>query len=265
MQNENYLDEYLHLLYLDSTLTEAQLQEAFLNIDKIKDSFEKNLTSAYTFLKDYGISASVIKSQAGKSYGRIKGMIQKREDPELIAKAISDSSFGWIDRALHKIVDVQTIKEKPIAAAIALTLVVGLLNSIFIEVFGSFFGVQIGMNIVAMLVAPFLEEALKKVSILSGRPYLITGIFSGIEAVQYIIQLTLMGLSFPKVVMMRAIGILFHFGTMLVQKYFHRQSIESGVAYRSDVGYFVAVVAHSFFNIMATILNGPITKWVAKA
>jgi hypothetical protein len=264
MQGQTYLDEYLHLLYLDSMLTEEQLQESFLDIDRIRNSFEKNITKAHAFLRKYNVTPSDIKKHASKSYGRIKGMIQRRESPELIAQAISDSAFGWIDETLKNIIDVERVREKPIAAAIGMTLVVSVLNGLFALFFGSFFGFGIGMNIVAIVVAPFLEEALKRVAVLSGKPFLVTGIFAGIEAIDYVVRLTLMGMSLPKVILLRGIGIMLHFGTMLIQKYFVKKSVETGESYKSDTGYFLAVAVHSLFNIVATVANASIGKWALK-
>ncbi len=105
----------------------------------------------------------------------------------------------------------------------------------------------------AIIVAPITEEIAKQIAIRGNYPWLYTSIFAGTEMALYLVNLTAMGISLGVAVFARVIAVMFHFTTMIIQKSFYDEGIETGDESKKQTGLFVAMILHCTWNSLASL------------
>ena len=82
----------------------------------------------------------------------------------------------------------------------------------------------------------------------------LTGIFAGIEAIEYVLMMVMQGVALPQAIILRAIGVALHFSLTFIQKNLGEFLDRGDPENRSWIPYLVAVGIHSLWNTMATTL-----------
>jgi len=258
---ENIITESF-LLYLQDTelINEGLLLEG-LTFDKIKSSFLSNVNKVENVLKEYGVDITSIKSSAKSLSVNLKKEFEKGVSPEdmgkQLSKMVAKKVFPFIDTFKKKL--IQTTENKTVLEKVAIA--VGLLIILlFIQVFFVSLTSVIIRNdafttiFTALIIAPITEEALKSYFILKGMPWVGVSIIFGFELIGYVIAFLLQGMSLPKILMLRAITLLMHFGTTYLQKSMIDNEkigkyVEPSTVYKA---WFAGVLCHCAFNTLAT-------------
>jgi len=262
---ENYLG------YLDIVdLNEKELQEHVVNLiieskvsmSKIQTSFKKNIKLVEKYLKDHKVNLGYIKGEAKKAGDYINTQYKKGVTADKASKAIVNSiGKKTINKCITQIkkysetlnINLEEKIVRSLGIFVALMFIHGLLLSITGPLIGSLFGAQSIMIFSIVVLAPLLEEYMKRYAILKNYPYVYTGVFSGLEAMLYIGALVSQGTALTSALILRAIVITMHFSTTLIQKHFHDKEISSGKEKSSLTGYYITVAAHSLWNLLAIL------------
>jgi len=259
MENVNILDSYINFLQSSSeeVLNEALLSEGAFS--KLADSYKKNVKVAKSVLSKYGISVSLVEKR-GKVTGKKIGKLLSEKNQKGALKVWRDGLQKLISSPEVK----QVIEKLPKQVAISLLMVLSLilLNSTLVGMFGvasffkiPFFGYLIsrtGMIVTMGVIAPFLEEAAKRIAILGKFPWLYTGIFSVGEFLMYIMQ----GSLAPAFIVGRIIGVIHHFVLTKIQKIFHDKAEVKDKKFISYIGFMIAFAIHASNNIVAVLQMG---------
>lgn len=281
---ENILTEKLNQLYFqessieiineyynrDIQKIEDLLEEGFNQnkIDKLKDSYDKNIKIVKKILLDNGIDVSRIQNQGLLLGKTVKNDIKNREKPEVIQNKLIKGAAKIIKKeaiSAKKSFEEKSLSEK-IARSLFIFVIVLFLNTLFGGIFIGFLGAQVGMAVLAVVIAPLVEESAKRLSIIHDHPWIYTGIFAGLELLQYVISLISAGGLLVPVLIVRLIALLMHFSTTFIQKYFkekgeekNKQGMENNL---EMIGYFLAIGIHVTWNIIGLIMNKKIGAWI---
>jgi tryptophan-rich sensory protein len=281
---ENILTEKLNQLYFqessieiineyynrDIQKIEDLLEEGFIQnkIDKLKDSYDKNIKIVKKILLDNGIDVSRIQNQGLLLGKTVKNDIKNREKPEVIQNKLIKGAAKIIKKeaiSAKKSFEEKSLSEK-IARSLFIFVIVLFLNTLFGGIFVGFLGAQVGMVVLAVVIAPLVEESAKRLSIIHDHPWIYTGIFAGLELLQYVISLISAGGLLVPVLIVRLLALLMHFSTTFIQKYFkekgeekNKQGMENNL---EMIGYFLAIGIHVTWNIIGLIMNKKIGAWI---
>ncbi len=281
---ENILTEKLNQLYFqessieiineyynrDIQKIEDLLEEGFIQnkIDKLKDSYDKNIKIVKKILLDNGIDVSRIQNQGLLLGKTVKNDIKNREKPEVIQNKLIKGAAKIIKKeaiSAKKSFEEKSLSEK-IARSLFIFVIVLFLNTLFGGIFIGFLGAQVGMVVLAVVIAPLVEESAKRLSIIHDHPWIYTGIFAGLELLQYVISLISAGGLLVPVLIVRLLALLMHFSTTFIQKYFkekgeekNKQGMENNL---EMIGYFLAIGIHVTWNIIGLIMNKKIGAWI---
>ncbi len=265
MQNiilESYLNSLNEEYFI---LNELKLND--FTIDKIQKSFKHNLKTSEDFLKNRGINIDIIKNEAKKLKSSFIDMMDSNINPEDASKKISSELSNFIIDNIKKFNIKPDEKQNPslmkklVLTYIILNIVV-FLNTLFLTVMaeGFFIPPEKAFALTAIVFAPIIEETGKAIALRSNFPYLYTGIFSFFEGLQYVIMLAVKGANIPLSILMRAVTVLMHFSTTIIQKYFYDKfGSESNM---TKVSWVIAVLLHSGFNSLGLIYNNKIKNFV---
>jgi tryptophan-rich sensory protein len=281
---ENILTEKLNQLYFqessieiineyynrDIQKIEDLLEEGFNQnkIDKLKDSYDKNIKIVKKILLDNGIDVSRIQNQGLLLGKTVKNDIKNREKPEVIQNKLIKGAAKIIKKeaiSAKKSFEEKSLSEK-ITRSLIIFVIVLFLNTLFGGIFIGFLGEQVGMAVLVVVIAPLVEESAKRLSIIHDHPWIYTGIFAGLELLQYVISLISAGGLLVPVLIVRLIALLMHFSTTFIQKYFkekgeekNKQGMENNL---EMIGYFLAIGIHVTWNIIGLIMNKKIGAWI---
>jgi len=281
---ENILTEKLNQLYFqessieiineyynrDIQKIEDLLEEGFIQnkIDKLKDSYDKNIKIVKKILLDNGIDVSRIQNQGLLLGKTVKNDIKNREKPEVIQNKLIKGAAKIIKKeaiSAKKSFEEKSLSEK-IARSLFIFVIVLFLNTLFGGIFIGFLGAQVGMVVLAVVIAPLVEESAKRLSIIHDHPWIYTGIFAGLELLQYVISLISAGGLLVPVLIVRLLALLMHFSTTFIQKYFKEkgeEKNEQGMENNLEmIGYFLAIGIHVTWNIIGLIMNKKIGAWI---
>jgi len=281
---ENILTEKLNQLYFqessieiineyynrDIQKIEDLLEEGFIQnkIDKLKDSYDKNIKIVKKILLDNGIDVSRIQNQGLLLGKTVKNDIKNREKPEVIQNKLIKGAAKIIKKeaiSAKKSFEEKSLSEK-IARSLFIFVIVLFLNTLFGGIFVGFLGAQVGMVVLAVVIAPLVEESAKRLSIIHDHPWIYTGIFAGLELLQYVISLISAGGLLVPVLIVRLLALLMHFSTTFIQKYFKEkgeEKNEQGMENNLEmIGYFLAIGIHVTWNIIGLIMNKKIGAWI---
>ncbi len=281
---ENILTEKLNQLYFqessieiineyynrDIQKIEDLLEEGFIQnkIDKLKDSYDKNIKIVKKILLDNGIDVSRIQNQGLLLGKTVKNDIKNREKPEVIQNKLIKGAAKIIKKeaiSAKKSFEEKSLSEK-IARSLFIFVIVLFLNTLFGGIFIGFLDPEVGIAVLAVVIAPLVEESAKRLSIIHDHPWIYTGIFAGLELLQYVISLISAGGLLVPVLIVRLIALLMHFSTTFIQKYFkekgeekNKQGMENNL---EMIGYFLAIGIHVTWNIIGLIMNKKIGAWI---
>lgn len=255
---------------LDNLINEGFIQN---NLDKITNSYNKNIDTVKKVLLDRGINVNRVKNKSllvGKTF---KNDIKNREKPEIIQKKIINSISKIIKEeaiSAKKEFDVANLGEK-ITSSVFILLLVLIISSILGAISVSIFGSTTGTILIALVIAPFIEEYAKRVAIIQKYPWIYTGIFSGFELLAYTIGLVLKGGSIVPVIIIRLASLLMHFATTYVQKFFREkeggnedQDVDN-MKFKTKmdtIGYFLGLSIHILWNTMALLLDKKLLSFI---
>ena len=258
LEKINFNDDFIEI--------DKILQEGFIsdNIDKLKNSYEKNMKTVNTFLVDHGVNLKRLKRKAINLKNEIKGDFHNRVDPKTLTKKISYKiSKIVIDegKQLKDTIENEYSLGEKIFGSILIFICVFISSSLILSISAPILG-NLAMIVTSIIVAPIIEEAGKRIAVLEKYPWVYTGIFAGIEMLMYVFDLINAGGAITAVIIMRLMALMMHFGTAIIQKYFHDKSISENDDSYSYAGYILAVFVHATWNIIGVLFNKQISSIV---
>jgi len=268
--NDKLVEGYLNYVQQDFNLkdfviTEAQM-ETFLSeaevVGKKVNSYLEKVETKYKKL--YSISFESIK-KLGKTQGkRLKTEFKKGTTPEELGKKIAKSSKDFIIAQAKKAVNSAkglTITEK-VAGGILAFMIIIFINTMLMTLLTGLLSPPVVTQVVAVVIAPMVEEAAKTYFIKIGMPWIGSSIVFGLEAIMYIMNLVMAGAKVSKVIILRLTALLVHFSTTYVQKkIIDKNGDESTSLY---VAWACGVAIHASWNTLSLLLNDKIAQLIFK-
>jgi len=242
----------------DMELFNEIIQESLVTkvkIDTLVKYTKKNLKNIENSLIDYGVDIKRIKRKSLNLATSLRSDLKKREDPDKIEKKIIKEGREIIKDEIilfKKNFDDKSLIEKILLSVVILILII-FLSYLGFSILSFFFGEFAAFIVFSIAIAPMIEEFGKRLAIHGKYPWLYTGIFSGLEMLGYVIGFMKMGGNILPYIILRLIAVLMHFSTTYVQKYFMDKK-EQDINY-TDMGYFLAILIHSSWNLLALIFN----------
>lgn len=254
---------------LDELINEGFVQN---NIDKLTNSYNKNINTVKKVLIDHGINVNRIKSKGILLSKTFKNDIRNREKPEVIQSKIIKGVAKIVREeaiSVKKEFDALELSEK-IISSIFIFLIVLLLNTFLSLVGAILFSPQIASILLALVIAPIIEESAKRLAIVQKYPWIYTGIFAGLELLQYVTSLISAGGMIVPILIIRLLALLMHFSTTFVQKYFREKETEKtedeeGLEFKNKmdkIGYFLAIAIHVLWNTVSLIMNKKLEAFI---
>ena len=230
-------------------------------VDKILKSGVKNLKTCEKVLKDNGIDVKLIKKMGVQLGNKFSAALQSKKindktKPQEFAKILKP----YVNK-IKAYVEEKTTAEK-IGGSIVILAVLVMLSSGIAGAVMAIVGQKVGMIIAILAVAPIMEEYAKRIALLSGYPWVYTGIFAGFEAVLYIAGGLASGVgaaALGSLVVGRLFAVGLHFMTTLIQKGYKEEEEEEAAARGekpgeiSFQGYWMGVIVHFCWNLLAVI------------
>jgi hypothetical protein len=162
---------------------------------------------------------------------------------------------------IKKLGDTLNLNDQ-ITYAIFLGMLIGIVNFMCMTFLTGIAGAKIGELITAVIIAPMVEELAKNNFIKEKMPWLGTGIVFSMEFFDYVLKAVSMGYSFVGIVLIRLVGLLFHFLTTYIQKSIMDIKSEERTFFtenKAKIAWFTGVVMHASYNLLATIYSKEIT------
>lgn len=238
---ESYLTYLQFPFNIDQLLKEIEMLDEGI-IEKIETSFTKNKKYIKRFLKDQGININKATMGTSKYKQKITTAYKKGVSPEKVAKDIVRDLI----KDIVKYVKEASVPKKLFIATIFFLVVMQLesICLIFLSTFLGAVGPEHVQRLLLIVIAPLIEEGVKAFGIAKKYPWIMTGVFAGLESVKNIFQLVMVGASPTRMILIRAITIVMHFSTMLIQKHFKEKDM-------ALVGFIAAFLIHAIFNMLA--------------
>jgi len=256
------LESYIDYLNYEPLNEISKIGEFSKNqIDKLVNACRKNLKTAMKVLMDYGVDVEEMKKDAkqlSKSLTRGNKDLSKE-----ISKGVLRAYEKQREGIEKKINDKDMKLRTKIAISISLLFSVIFVSILMMFICTSFF-ISIGLPkmfiiLFPMIVlAPVIEEYGKRFSIIGKYPWVYTGIFSGFEAILYLVKLINMGYSIPLSVIYRTLPIIMHFLTTYIQKTIGEREIKEKGIKLEDIsykGYSLGVIIHSVYNSLGILFE----------
>ena len=246
---------------IDSIITESLVSN---KIDKLQESYNKNIKLVEKYLYDKGININRIRSSASKVAESVKNDFKNKKDPKEIQNKIIKSAYKIVKTEVSSVAkkyETMSTSEKIVNSLIIFVLVL-FMNSLAAIIATIFFGPQLATTLLTILLAPLIEEAAKKFAIEEGYPWIYTGIFAGLEMAQYVVQIIAAGGILVPALIVRLLALMMHFGTTYVQKYYQEKGQTDSTTDWAMVGYCLGVFIHVLWNVMGTVYNEPISSFV---
>lgn len=255
---ENNIEVGFYLDYLFES-ERVILTEGIVD-SRIIPAYKRNIDLIKKFLTHHNVNLDKVHAETRNVYRQLESKMLRRVEPVKVA--------SWLNRKITAIIyeiigppSANPDLSEKIVRSLRLVLIV-VIAQLLVEMMiggpllGGLMGASTATAFMAIVIAPITEEALKKVGILEGYPFLMTGIFAGIEAMEYIAMMIAAGTPLLTAVVVRAALVVFHFCTMLIQKYFHRKGVELQSTKLDTMGYIMAVVTHASWNTIAVLMRG---------
>lgn len=266
-----YLSEqqqHINELFNRDSIRLEIIKESFTadKLDSIKKSFEKNIEIIPKFLLKYGINVNRVKEESKKLSEEVKRDLKEKKDPKIIQDKITHSCFQIVKTEFNSAKETfyeMSLSDKIILSLMIFTIVL-VLNTVILVLFSSFFGPELGMMVLSLILGPVIEESAKRYAIKENYPWVYTGIFAGLELLDYVIKIVFAGGLLIPALIVRISTLMMHFATTAVQKYFHdKDELEGNQDSTStNIGYILAIFIHVTWNIVGTIFNKQIGAFV---
>ena len=254
----------------DQEFSEQYLQEAFINIsedklEKARVAGEKNIKVIGKVLKDYGINIEYIRIQSNKAVKMMKNMF----DQNVPVEKASLKVLAVVGKSIYKKV-AKSIKEKSLSKKIIMSLLV-FAGVFFVSYVYSGIFVTVGimsnsynfyMGIFNCVIAPIIEEIGKRIAVKGKYPFVYVTIFSGLEFLLYYSKMVSLGISVPKIVLVRGLVVAMHFVTTAIQNHYYKKSIEKDDPKIQFNGFVIAVSIHMLYNFFALMYNKEINSFL---
>jgi len=267
------LDSYL--CYLNdieriNNLSQFEYLSEAVIVDKLVSYVKATEAKISTTLVKYKIKASEVKKdgrELAKKYNiKIKKMHTQKISVEKAGELIGDD----IKAAVKKRIEAAKVAwkgldiSKKIIIGIIMMVLVLLVNSLIIHTLIAHFPYMTAVRLGASIVAPLVEEASKTIFIHLKMPYVGTGIVYGLEMLMYAIKAVAMGVSLPRIIIVRIAGLTMHFLTTFIQKKIIETS-KPDDAIRSKankviIAYMTGVLIHSMYNVL--VMTGPLSSYI---
>jgi len=253
------IEQNVCLNEIESLIQELSLSD-FSNYAKKFSLIEKAL-------KQYGVSVEKLKLFSFKLKNKVEKMFDKGMTPEQaseqLVNALKDEAIATAKHLASKY-NEETLPNK-IYIALCMFITVLMINSIIGSILIPIAGDK-AFSILAVVVAPMVEEAAKNYFIAQGLPWVGTGIVFGLELLQYLLSLMMQGLKIGKIIILRIASLLMHFGTTFVQKKIIDSSdsdSEGDYNNKRFIAWTVGVGIHATWNLFAIIYNDQIIGWAS--
>lgn len=265
------LNEFEDLLKKDmETLNEMKL----VNKDVVVKSYNHNMKVLKKVLVDHGVSVIKLQSHgkraadivrtaqsSGKSPKIAANLVIKKVITPAVSKAVKGAKYNEKEKEDPSVI-IKIGKSLVVFAAVVIvnTFLMALLGIPVAVATGSPMAVALVCHVV---IAPFVEEYAKYLSILEGYPWIYTGIFSGLEAMKYIVSILALGHSLTSALIVRALAVMMHFTTTWIQKHYREKDNEATESNMMGKSYYVAVGLHAVWNLVGTVFAKEITSFMS--
>ena len=258
---DNYLS-YIDEKYIALEMKQLGLLAEAVDLSKLRLTYKKSIEKVKSILIEHKVNPDRIINMAKRQAGKYKGSLKKWHSQGVdsnvaglkLSKKIGKDVIRVVKSTAEEYPDLKLGQKIAIAfvAFIIVLVVQAILSVILILLIRD---AKLVVTIIAVAMAPLVEESLKSYFIAKGMPWIGTGIVFGIEAVMYVFKMMIAGMTVGRVLLVRAIGLLMHFGTTAIQKKFTE-------ADHAFAGWILAVCIHATFNIVAISLDPQIASWL---
>ena len=269
------LDGYLGALQVEDVqmLYEAELLAEKFSLAKTTTMMKEAIPRARKILKSYGISTETIEKQGKAASSKLHTYFKQGKKPDEISKILIKSAFQSLKNGpiqkIKKAVDMTGEEEmgqgKKIAVALGCFALILFLNGWLAGVAAVSFGPEIGAILLAVVIAPMVEEAFKNYFVQKGMPITGTVVVFGLELVMYVMNLAAMGLALPKILILRASALAMHFATTVIQKHMMEkadQNDQEDMMKWAFAAWVAGVGVHMAWNIFGLIYNQELLSWM---
>lgn len=241
------------------------------NIDtkQLVSNTRQNQRTIETILKNYGVDTNELKSLAKDISNKLSNAIKSGSTKrvELITQTSSLKIKNYLKKMKLNITDERVLK------SILLLVIVFLLSWLFdFTLTAVLSSIGIGFLapvIMSLLIAPFFEEVPKAMAIFGNYEWTYTTLFAGTE---YLLKLVTLWKGLKKIAVSKGArfnsksllsyalislpAIALHFITTKIQKVISKD-VDSNLSDKSkrNLGYIIAVIVHSFFNLFTSLLT----------
>lgn len=270
MQKQTYLENYLgYIQAIERTqvITEMDYLIEMISKEKIANMSKKQMQYIEKAMKKLGIGIDYIKAQGKKMSKKIKSDYDKGKTFEVSAKEVTASASRVVSQAVEK------AKDDILALSTGEKILVAILAFLVIFYFNSALGLLVlaivgdpvrTTAILAVIIAPMVEEAAKNYFIERDMPWIGTGVFAGLEALHYLAALIFGGASvIAKFAIVRMSTLGLHFATTAIQK----KIIDKGKDVDKDrkfIAWLTGFGIHATWNTLGLVYNAKIVAWVMK-
>lgn len=217
---ENTIEELLNESFADINYSPDQIKkicEYFQNftINESSDLYVINEANTTTALQKLGVTnTSEVQNSINKASKEITDKIKK----EGINRSTSKSIASIIENTISNIAVTITDggKNSKMANATISLIIVVLVNTIIANVLVALFGMTIGVKILAIFVAPIVEELAKKVAIKGGYIVEFTTLFNSYEFINYVARGSFT-YGFANMIKVRLMTVGMHITTTIVE------------------------------------------------
>lgn len=250
--------EYVQLYEQTTVLTEEQLNTLLLEAPEMTKKVSAFITwGEKTLKKKYNISVEPIRKLGKKQGAMLNKEFKKGTPPDQIGMKVAKSVKGFMYKqavaAKQQVGELETT-EKVVVSFLSFFVIIfisGLLAGLMMPVITN---PLLLMQVTTVVIAPLVEEASKTFFIQAGMPWLGTGVVYGLEAVMYVVQMLMGGVSVAKALISRAVALMMHFSTTYIQK----KIIDTSDADESQalfLAWSAGVAIHAAWNLMAVLMG----------
>ncbi len=264
------MNTYLYELQMPSSLKNMSVK----SLAKVTKAYKKNLKTIDKFLSDHGENISEVKKDAVKLGLKYKAKLSNpTQDPKKVAKFLQDDIKLILTKNLNQVktavknkydesyfgdyVD-QQIQDNTIMRYVMFVIVfklILLVNTTALLILMPLVGNVTAFVLMGTFLAPIVEEFGKRAFIKLGYGLEYTGVFAGLEMIQYVIRMVISGSTFQQAIIVRLMAVMLHMSTAMVQKLFHDESKDlksvAKAKVMSQVGFVLAVLMHMTWNFIA--------------
>lgn len=260
---DTYLDHIQPLVITEAEMIfeiDKLLMEGVISFERARDVTRRNFPLMAKMLAGNGVNIKSLKTSATSLSKTIDKYQKAGKSPEDTSKILLAKITDALKKAFKGAYDLTSATEKVLVGmgmiALCFFITTAIANYLAMQ------GVAQAQFIAMVVVAPMVEESVKAWAVhTQENPYIVTGVFAGVEALKYIYQFAIMGMSITKMIAVRIITVVMHMTTVVVQKYFKDKF---NTATMSLIGYIIAVAIHAMFNYLALLTNAKVVGWIAK-